>query len=174
MATENKKATATASKAVEATNKKATATTAVETTVLTDMVSVERRTSSKGKTYTIIQAYHCPNKDNAGAVGVKLEATPISRVIAHVKGVKVIITEDNNGKCKLVNPKNVKDGFVSAADYQLCKGLNNASFKAVATFLESKYCLSQRDFNAIKELALNGTPLLTKSERKELAKAANA
>lgn len=103
-------------------------------------------------------------KETKGTIGVSLIATEYadgSRIIkARAKGVLVGITVDAEGKCAYMASKSFERYEADSAM------LNDSIYQAVVKYLDAKYSLRDRAFDALWKIAESGINLMTKAELK--------
>lgn len=153
------------------------ATTTVETTASTTPETtiefsnpIETKLTVNGVKSTLVK-YHSPNKKKEGRIGIALEARH-DFIIATVKGVKIVISENSKSKKCKYEMIEAKLGYSTAFEDKFVENMAKSQFNNAKNFLESTYCLTQKDYTTIQALALNGNPLMTKKERLQVEKEA--
>lgn len=161
-----------ASKAIallEAPKATTTASTTPETT--NELLNpIETKLTVNGVKSTLVK-YHSPNKKKEGRIGIALEARH-DFIIATVKGVKIVISENSKSKKCKYEMIEAKLGYSTTFEDKFVENMSKSQFNNAKNFLESTYCLTQKNYSDIQSLALNGNPLMTKKERLQAEKEA--
>lgn len=134
-----------------------------------------------------LQRWVAPSlKKGNGQMGVKLilkrpadNDVQYGRLYAIVLGIKVEIEQSNDCHCRFADFKEKsanlkacdKGGWADDTEAEGYNNIRHAEYDEVCKYLQTKYSIRERKFNALYELAEKGVPLLTKSEAKQLASA---
>ena len=153
---------------LEAPKTVADTTSATPETANNELNSIETKLTVNGVKSTLVK-YHSPNKKNEGRIGIALEARH-DFIIATVKGVKIVISENSKSKKCKYEMIEAKLGYSTAFEDKFVENMAKSQFNNAKNFLESTYCLTQKDYATIQALALNGNPLMTKKERLQAEK----